>query len=115
MITRLEFNQQASAHVVLRKNDDSDAAIAVTGTMGAALHFIVKEEGDDLGYDDDYPVEKLQMTVGDYMFPRALPNGQFKSVWEQLAAQGNEAQEKMSLNFKTLQPAVDFVIKTLNM
>eukprot|EP00929_Paragymnodinium_shiwhaense_P080799 TRINITY_DN4215_c1_g1_i1.p1 TRINITY_DN4215_c1_g1~~TRINITY_DN4215_c1_g1_i1.p1 ORF type:complete len:938 (+),score=324.72 TRINITY_DN4215_c1_g1_i1:105-2918(+) len=115
-IDRLENGQQASAHVVLAKASAAEeTAGALVGTFGAALKFIVKEEGDDLGYDDDYPVEKLKITIGDYMFPRAVPAGQFKSVWEQMGVQGQEAQEKMSLNFKTLQPAVDYVIKTLNM
>jgi coatomer protein complex subunit gamma len=115
MITRLEYNQQASAHVVLRKKDDSEAAIAVTGSVGAALHFLVKEEGDDLGYEDDYPIESIVLTTGDYMFPRGLPQGQFKSGWESLAAQGVEATQKLSLNFKTLEAAVDGVAAALNM
>merc|ERR1719326_1975423 len=115
MITRLEYNQQASAHVVLRKNDSSDAAIAVTGSFGAALHFLVKEEGDDLGYEDDYPIESIVLTTGDYMFPRGLPQGQFKSGWESLAAQGAEATQKLSLNFRSLDAAVDGVLAALNM
>mmetsp|Transcript_33383 Transcript_33383/g.72991 ORF Transcript_33383/g.72991 Transcript_33383/m.72991 type:complete len:928 (-) Transcript_33383:127-2910(-) len=114
-ITKLEFNDQASAHVVLRKAAADDGAGALTGTFGAALHFLVKEDGDDLGYEDDYPVENVSITAGDYMFPRALQAGQFKSVWEQLSAQGVESTEKLSLSFKTLETAVDYIIATLNM
>ena len=32
-----------------------DTGGVVPGAFGAALRFIVKEEGDDLGYEDDYP------------------------------------------------------------
>lgn len=114
-ITRLEYNQQASAHVVLRKNAGEDSAGAVLGAFGAALHFIVKEEGDDLGYEDDYPMEQVQIVTGDYMYPRPLQPGQHKSAWESIGAQGVEATQKLSLNFKSLQAAVDAIISSLNM
>merc|ERR1712060_747180 len=71
--------------------------------------------GDNMGYEDDYPVEKVSIGTGDYMFPRALQQGQFKSVWEQLSAQGAESTQKLSLNFKTLETAVQAIIDTLNM
>eukprot|EP00933_Yihiella_yeosuensis_P015635 TRINITY_DN13580_c0_g1_i1.p1 TRINITY_DN13580_c0_g1~~TRINITY_DN13580_c0_g1_i1.p1 ORF type:complete len:921 (-),score=216.04 TRINITY_DN13580_c0_g1_i1:472-3234(-) len=114
-ISRLEYGQNASAHVVLQKNGSQESAGVVTGTYPASLHFLVKEEGDDLGYDDDYAVENVVITTGDYVFPRALQQGQFKSVWEQLTAQGVENTQKLSLNFKTLEAAVDYVQNTLNM
>eukprot|EP00928_Gymnodinium_smaydae_P030558 TRINITY_DN2268_c0_g2_i1.p1 TRINITY_DN2268_c0_g2~~TRINITY_DN2268_c0_g2_i1.p1 ORF type:complete len:958 (-),score=292.04 TRINITY_DN2268_c0_g2_i1:176-2677(-) len=115
-ISKLENGQQASAHVVLKKVGVEDGSAGfLCGNFGAALHFIVKEEGDDLGYDDDYPVENIKLTVGDYVSPRGLPAGQFQSVWEQLSAQGDEAQAKLSLNFKTLENAVDYLMATFNM
>lgn len=110
-IVKLEYNQQASAYYVLQKNNQETLA----GSFGAGLKFIVKEEGDDLGYEDDYPVEKISLTVGDYMSPKGLPVGQFKSVWEQLATNGVESTKDMSLNFKTTEAAVDAIISTLHM
>eukprot|EP00930_Biecheleria_cincta_P060684 TRINITY_DN462_c0_g1_i1.p1 TRINITY_DN462_c0_g1~~TRINITY_DN462_c0_g1_i1.p1 ORF type:complete len:944 (-),score=203.64 TRINITY_DN462_c0_g1_i1:195-2975(-) len=114
-ISRLEYGQNASAHVLLQKQGGEDQAGAVSGTFGVSLHFLVKEDGDDLGYEDDYPVEKVSIGTGDFMFPRALQQGQFKSVWEQLSAQGVEATQKLSLNFKTLESAVEHIQATLNM
>jgi len=114
-IPKLEYGQQASAHVVLRKAGGAEVAGAVAGKFGTALHFLVKEEGDDLGYEDDYPVEAVVVTTGDYMFPRPLQQGQFKSVWEQLTAQGVESTQKLSLNFRSLEAAVEAIINTLNM
>jgi hypothetical protein len=108
-IPKLENEQSASAYVVLAKVDESN----LLGSFGVALKFIVKEEGDDLGYDDDYPVENCTITVGDYMAPKGMPSGQFKSVWEQLA--GVETQKDMALNFKSTEAAVDNIIATLNM
>lgn len=114
-ISRLEFGQNASSYIVLRKNGGEDKGGAVTGSFGAALRFVVKEEGDDLGYEDDYPVENVVVTVGDFLFPSSLQQGQFKSVWEQLTAQGTECVSKLALNFKTLEAAVENIIQALNM
>jgi coatomer protein complex subunit gamma len=114
-INRLEYNQQGSAHIVLRKVGGEEVAGAVTGSLGAALHFTQKEEGDDLGYEDDYAVENISIVVGDYIFPRGLQEGRFKSAWEQLSKQGVEATQKLNLNFKGLEPAVEAIIATLNM
>jgi len=112
-IVKLEYGQQSSAYFVLQKNTEE----TLEGTFGAALKFLVKEEGDDLGYEDDYPVENVAMTVGDYI-PKGLPVGQFKSVWEQLATNGVETTKDMSLNgnnFKTVEAAVDAMMQQLNM
>lgn len=114
MINRLENSQQASSHLLLRKVSDAEHG-AVNGSFGASLHFLVKEEDDDIGYEDDYPIESIKVDIGDYMFPRMLPQGQFKSVWEQLSAQGTEATQKMSLNFKGLEAAVEGILNQLNM
>jgi coatomer protein complex subunit gamma len=110
-IVKLEYGQQSSAYVVLQKMSDDTLA----GSFNASLRFIVKEEGDDLGYEDDYPIESCVLTIGDYMHPKGMPTGQFKSVWDQLATQGTETQKDMSLNFKTTEAAVDAIIQTLNM
>jgi len=114
-ISRLEYGQNGSAFVVLQKNENEEQGGALPGSFGAALRFLQKEQGDDLGYEDDYPVENVVVGTGDFMYPRALQQGQFKSVWEQLSAQGVEATQKLSLNFKTLESGVEYIIATLNM
>lgn len=114
-ISKLEYEEKGSAYVVLMKPGCDEVGGAVLGTFGAALHFVQKEEGDDLGYEDDYPVEAVSISVGDYMFPKSLPQGRFMSGWEALAAQGSEATDKRSLNFKTIESAVDYIVSTLHM
>jgi len=111
-ITKLDYEQRASLLIVMKQVGNGEAQ---TGTFGATLHFLVKEDGDDLGSMDDYPVEDVVLEFGDYMFPRSLRDGQFKSAWEQMHAQGAEATEKLSLNFKSLETAVEAIINTLNM
>jgi len=114
-VTRLAYGQQASAHVVLQKSAGDEVAGAVVGNFAASLHFIVKEDGDDLGYDEDYNLETVQVTMSDYMFPKALQTGHFKSNWEQLGKMGTETTQKLSLNYKTLNAAVDGIVQSLGM
>ena len=47
----------------------------------------------------------LKLTRG----PRALPPGQFRSVWDQRGTD-NEEMQKLVLNYKTLESAVEGVI-----
>jgi coatomer protein complex subunit gamma len=115
-ISKLDNGQNGSAYIMLRKvGANEENAGALTGNFECALHFTCKEEGDDLGYEDDYPIERVKITVGDFIYPKALPAGQHKSLFEQLASQGHETQAKLSLNFKTLEQAVDYLIGALNM
>merc|ERR1712032_151330 len=109
-ITQLAYGQQASAHVVLQKTAGDDVAGAVVGSFMASLHFTVKEDGDDLGYEEDYNLERVHITMADYMFPKSLQTGHFKSNWEQLSM-GTETTQKLSLNYKTLNAAVEGIIQ----
>jgi len=113
-IPKLALNEMGSAYVVLRKNTVDTAGVC-TGNFGAGIKFIAKEDGDDLGDKDDYSVENLSISMGDYMNPKQLQQGQFRSTWEELAARGQKAEHKMQLNVKTLEQAAEAVITTLNM
>eukprot|EP00913_Durusdinium_trenchii_P029811 g27936.t1 len=105
-VTRLEYGQNGSAHVLLRKNAGQDTGGVVPGSFAAALRFIVKEEGDDLGYEEPTswfsgttgghqwhgdPASEV-ISTGDYIFARSLQQGQFR-----------------------LESGVEWIIATLNM
>jgi len=109
-IVKLEYSQQASAYIVLAKKSQEFSA-----SFACSLKYIVKEDGDDVGYEDDCPVDNATLALGDFMCPRGLPQGQHKSVWEQLGSSGTECQKDMSLNFKSIEAANDAIIATLNM
>lgn len=36
-----------------------------TGSFPAILNYVVKEEGDEFGYDDSYALEAVNITVGE--------------------------------------------------
>merc|ERR1712072_1250977 len=69
----------------------------------------------DAPLDDDYPVENVTITVGDYMSPRGMTQPQFDNLWEALQAQGEESIKKLELNYKSMEAAVEGIIQTLNM
>jgi hypothetical protein len=113
-IPKLVFEQKASSYSVLQKNTQNEAGV-LTGAFGAGLRFLMKEDGDDLGNDDDYPIEKVKITTGDFNNPRALPQGQFRSLWEEMGKQGAESTQKLLLPYKSIDSAVENIILALNM
>jgi coatomer protein complex subunit gamma len=67
-------------------------------------------EGDD--YEDETPLEALEITTGDFMAKRSL--GDFRRAWESMDAEG-EHRESFALAFKKLDEAVDAVLTSLGM
>ncbi|KAI5779117.1 adaptin N terminal region-domain-containing protein [Geopyxis carbonaria] len=67
------------------------------------------------GYEDEYQVEDLELTAGDYIAPAYV--GSFDHVWEQVGAAGEEATETYSLGteLKGIQEAIDLLTKQLSM
>jgi coatomer protein complex subunit gamma len=66
------------------------------------LKFTTKEidpttgEPEESGYDDEYQVEDLELTGGDYVIPAFA--GNFGHIWEQVGANGEEAEETLQLS-----------------
>lgn len=111
-ISQLSFQQSASAYIILQK---AQGSLVTTGNFQATLRFHIKEDDDDIGYDDDYPVEGFSISTRDYVYPRGLPGGQFKASWEALSATGFDVTTKLSLQYKSLDQAVEGIINVLNM
>ena len=53
-------------------------------------------EPEENGYDDEYEVEDLELTGGDYVIPAFA--GNFSHIWEQVGANGEEAEETLQLS-----------------
>jgi len=103
----LPFDKPGSAYMLLKKLSDTSGVGAVQGTFSCSLAYTIKEAGDDLGYPDEYPVENLTLTTGDYVSARGLRPGDFKTQWDALGTQGVETAGNFSLSgMKTLEQAV---------
>jgi coatomer protein complex subunit gamma len=73
----------------------------LAATFTNVLKFTSKEidpstgEPEDQGFEDEYQVEDLELTGGDYVVPNFA--GSFGNVWEQVGAAGEEVTETFSL------------------
>lgn len=51
---------------------------------------------EEVGYDDEYQVEDLDLSGSDYVVPAFA--GNFSHIWEQVGANGEEAEETLQLS-----------------
>jgi len=92
-----------------------------TTSFTNVLKFTSKEidpssgEAEAEGYEDEYQVEDLELTGGDYILPAFA--GSFDNVWEQVGAAGQEAVETYSLGtaVKGIQEASELLSQTLGL
>ena len=83
------------------------------------MKFTVKDcdpdtgEPDDAGYPDEYTIEDIDISIGDYMQPAPISN--FKNAWDGLD-EGTEREDEYGLGQRNgLQEAIETVIAILNM
>ncbi|PWW72760.1 Coatomer, gamma subunit [Tuber magnatum] len=90
-------------------------------TFANVLKFTLKEidpstgEPEDQGFEDEYQVEDLELTGGDYVVPSFA--GSFGNVWEQVGAAGSEVTETFSLGtgVKGIQEACEALSQSLSL
>jgi len=111
-ISQLAYQQNASAFVVFEKVQQT---LVAAGSFTPVLRFLNKEDEDDLGYDDDAKLDGFSIATKDFIFPQMLPQGQFKAAWDKLEKSGHTSEAKLSLNFKSLETAVEGITSLLNM
>jgi coatomer protein complex subunit gamma len=109
------YGEQAQCFVCLSRLADPS-----TVTLSCELHFKVVQvdpttgevEGNKKGYDEEYPLENLELSTNDFMAKVSL--GDFRRTWDQLGTDG-EVLEKFALQFKKLEEAVAAIIEFLGM
>jgi coatomer protein complex subunit gamma len=114
---RLEFNVSGVCYVILSTPEDMSDW---TGTISPTMKFVVKDcdpstgEPDcDEGYEDDYNLEDMELTVADYVQRTMKAN--FAAAWEELGPT-NELEDTYQLsNMKTLEEAVKQVSQYLGL
>lgn len=83
------------------KRTEADKSYPVT-TFTNVLKFTSKEidpasgEAEEKGYDDEYPIEDLELSGSDYVIPAFA--GSFNHVWEQVGGMDKEAVETLQLS-----------------
>lgn len=109
------YGDQCNCFVSLARNGDPTPA-----TFPCELHFKVVQvdpstgevEGDEDGYEEEYPLEALELGTNDFMSKVFV--GDFRRAWEEVGNAG-EVLEKFALQFKKLEDAVTAVIDFLGM
>ncbi|KAJ9485860.1 hypothetical protein VN97_g7481 [Penicillium thymicola] len=115
---KLPTDQPGVVYVAFKKLT-GESSVPVTSFTNI-LKFTSKEidptsgEPEDSGYDDEYQVEDLELTGGDYVIPTFA--GSFDHVWEQTGANGEEESETLQLsNMKGINDATEQLISALSL
>ena len=69
-------------------------------------------EGDEEGYEEEYPLEQFEITTSDFMAKAFV--GDFRKAWEDAGTNG-EVLEKFALQFRKLEESVNAVLDFLGM
>lgn len=89
---RLPYNEPGTTYTVLRYPEDVDASV---GTIPATLHFLARDcdpttgvPDAEQGYDDEYMLEDLEVTLADQMRGVATRGMDFGAAWEAATDKG---------------------------
>ncbi|CAG2194926.1 coatomer subunit gamma-2-like [Mytilus edulis] len=112
----LPYNKPGTTYTMVRLPEDPTQ---VTGTFSCTLKFIVKDcdpntgEADDDGYEDEYVLEDVEVTVADHVQRVIKPN--FGGAWEEIGPE-NELEDTFALStVKSLEEAVKNIIQFMGM
>ncbi|KAL3221362.1 hypothetical protein MRX96_005096 [Rhipicephalus microplus] len=115
---KLAYNVPGTAYVCLEM--ELEDPLLVAGTFSNTLKYLVKdcdpntgEPDDDEGYEDEYVLEDLEVTVADHV--QKVLKANFAASWEELG-NDNQVEDTYALStMKTLQDAVQQIIQFLGM
>jgi coatomer protein complex subunit gamma len=111
----LPYNTPGDAFVCLRREEGLPI-----GAIACTLKFIVKDvdpakgepEPDEMGYDDEYNLEELEIAAADFM--KRIPVADFREAWDTIG-NGCEVVETFSLTYNSIKQAMDAVTDFLGM
>merc|ERR1711872_115020 len=113
---RLEYNVGGTIYVVLVTPEELSECVA---TIPANLKFTVKdcdpatgEPDSEDGYDDEYQLEDIDVTVADHV--SRVMKGNFGAAWEEIGEEF-ELEDTFQLPFKTMEEAVKNIVTYLGL
>jgi coatomer protein complex subunit gamma len=109
-IPTIAFGEGKSGFTVLARR-----TATATATFPASFHFMQREDGDPMGFPDDFPIEHVKVQVSDYVNPRPLPSGHFPRAWDAFGDPQLERVQKYALTYRSLEATVAGLLGTLNM
>ncbi|KAJ8947739.1 hypothetical protein NQ318_018001 [Aromia moschata] len=116
---KLPYNETGTTYVLV-KFPENDLPNSI-GTFGAVLKFIVKDcdpttglPDTDEGYDDEYMLEDIEITLGDQIQKVSKVN--WAAAWEEAASTSIEMEDTYSLStMNSLDEAVKNIVQFLGL
>ncbi|KAK3761531.1 hypothetical protein RRG08_051219 [Elysia crispata] len=112
----LPYNKPGTTYTLVRLPAEPTQ---VTGTFACTLKFLVKDcdpqtgEPDDEGYDDEYVLEDVEVTVADHVQRVMKPN--FAASWEEVGPE-NELEDTYSLStMSTIEEAIKNIVQYMGL
>ncbi|XP_013792914.2 coatomer subunit gamma-2-like [Limulus polyphemus] len=115
--SKLAYNVTGTTYACFRLPDDP---LAATGTFSNTLKYLVKdcdpnsgETDEEEGYEDEYVLEDLEVSVADHVQKVLQPN--FAAAWDELGPD-NELEDTFALSsMTTLEEAIKSIIQFMGM
>ncbi|RLV88766.1 hypothetical protein DV515_00015304 [Chloebia gouldiae] len=113
----LAYNQPATCYTLARIPRDDPTAVACT--FSCTMKFTVRDcdpstgVPEEDGYEDEYVLEDLEVTVSDHLQKVLKPN--FAAAWEEVGDDFEKEETFALSSIKTLDEAVNNIIKFLGM
>uniref|UniRef100_A0A8C0X2E2 Coatomer subunit gamma n=1 Tax=Castor canadensis TaxID=51338 RepID=A0A8C0X2E2_CASCN len=113
----LTYNQPGICYTLVRLPDEDPTAVA--STFSCTMKFTVRDcdpntgVPDEDGYDDEYVLEDLEVTVSDHIQKVLKPN--FAAAWEEVGDTFEKEETFALSSTKTLEEAVNNIITFLGM
>ncbi|NXM74968.1 COPG2 protein, partial [Serilophus lunatus] len=113
----LAYNQPAMCYTLVHIPQDDPTAVACT--FSCTMKFVVRDcdpntgVPEEEGYEDEYVLEDLEVTVSDHIQKVLKPN--FAAAWEEVGDDFEKEETFALSSIKTLDEAVNNIIKFLGM
>uniref|UniRef100_A0A8C0YS93 Coatomer subunit gamma n=1 Tax=Cyprinus carpio carpio TaxID=630221 RepID=A0A8C0YS93_CYPCA len=113
----LHYSQPNSCYSLVRLPEDDPTAVSCT--FSCTMKYLVRDcdpntgEPDDDGYDDEYVLEDLEVTVADHIQKVLKPN--FGAAWEEIGDEFEKEETFALATVRTLDEAVNNIISFLGM
>ncbi|XP_025106281.1 coatomer subunit gamma-2-like [Pomacea canaliculata] len=112
----LPYNKPGSTYTLMRLPEEPTS---VTGTFPCTLKFVVRDcdpttgEPDDEGYEDEYVLEDVEVTVADHV--QKVLKANFAASWEEVGPE-NELEDTYALaTVNTLEDAIKNITQYLGL
>uniref|UniRef100_A0A8C2Z9A9 Coatomer subunit gamma n=1 Tax=Cyclopterus lumpus TaxID=8103 RepID=A0A8C2Z9A9_CYCLU len=113
----LPYSQPGSCYTLVRLPEDDPTAVSCT--FSCTMKYLVKDcdpntgEPDDDGYDDEYVLEDLEVTVADHI--QKVLKANFGAAWEEVGDEFEKEETFALASVRTLDEAVGNIISFLGM